>query len=83
MSARAVQLRAEDAVELTELLAFMADWIEHNTARADRSLIPFVSWFSGYRPAELAADCRRFAFLLGGVDPRLVYGPPEEEGDPR
>lgn len=85
MSARCrpVHLEAEDAVELAELLEFLADWIAHNAGRADRCLIPLVSWSSGYTAADLAADLRRFAFLLGGSDPRLVYGPDPEEGDER
>ena len=79
---RPVCLGAEDAVELAELLEFMADWIEHNSHRADRALIPLVSWFSGYDAAGLRADLARFAFALGGSNPALVYGP-DEQGDDR
>lgn len=75
---RPVRLQAEDAVELAELCEFLADWIEHNHTRAGRALPPFVSWCSGYDAAELRADLRRFAFLLGGTNPRLVFG---DEGD--
>lgn len=78
---RAVCLQAEDAVELAELCEFLADWIEHNHTRADRALIPFVSECSGYDTAELRADLRRFAFLLGGTNPRLIFG--DEEDDDR
>ncbi len=78
---RPVCLQAEDAVELAELCEFLADWIEHNTKRADRALIPFVSWFSCYDAAGLQADLRRFAFLLGGSNPTLVFGHDHNEED--
>jgi len=85
MSARCrpICLPAEDAVELAELLEFLADWIEHNTARAERALIPFVSWGSGYDVAGLRADLARFAFLLGGSNPTLVFGHDENEEEDR
>lgn len=78
---RPICLSAEDAVELAELLEFLADWIEHNTARADRALIPFVSWGSGYDAADLRADLARFAFLLGGTRSTLVFAHDENKED--
>lgn len=72
-----VSLAAEDAVELAELLEFLANWIGEDRTQLDRSLIRFVGC-PGYDAAELQADLRRFAFLLGGCDPRLVFGDDEE-----
>lgn len=70
---RPICLQAEDAVEFAELCEFLADWIAHDHQRADRSLTPFVAC-AGYDVGELQADLRRFAFLLGGTNPRLVVG---------
>lgn len=79
---RPICVPAEDAVELAELLEFLANWIEH-TSRAGRALIPFVSWGSGYDAAGLRADLARFAFLLGGSNPTLVFGHDQNEEDDR
>lgn len=67
-----VRLRAEDAVELAELLEFLIDWIEDNYERASRALNLFTAW--GYDIDELRGDLARFVFLLGGDGERFVFG---------
>lgn len=72
-----VSLQADDAVELSQLLAFLSNWMDADRAVA-RSLIRFVGCPS-YDAAALQADVRRFAFLLGGGDPRLALGLDEQQ----
>lgn len=67
-----VTLRADDALELAELLEFLSDWIEDNYERASRPLNLFTAW--GYDIDELRRDLARFAFLVGGNGERFVFG---------
>ncbi len=68
-----VELPAEEAIELAELLEFLAGWLDTNhTGPVARSLKGFTS--GGYSIDELGADLARFVFLLGGPGDRLVYG---------
>lgn len=76
---RDVCLAAEDAVELRELLEFLVERIDYQTRLAPGSMTGFVSEFPGYDVWDLRADLGRFAFLLGGTNPELVFGPEEEE----
>lgn len=65
-------LRDDDAVELTELLEFLGDWID----AAHNDLADAMASFTndGYTVDELRADLARFAFLLGGDGERFVHG---------
>ena len=65
-------LRGEDAVELTELLEFLSDWIDHAHHDLAEALASFTG--DGYTLGELRNDLSRFAFLLGGDADRFVHG---------
>jgi hypothetical protein len=59
------RLDAGDAVELAELLGFVADWLTNEGP----SLAPSLRRHAGaedYDVDELRNDIRRFEFLLGG-----------------
>jgi hypothetical protein len=57
-----VSLRAEDAVELAELLDFLNDWLHHRHVAASYTRFTFGL----LTVDELRADLARFSFLLGG-----------------
>jgi hypothetical protein len=57
-----VNLRAEEVVELREMLEFLHDWL--NDRRVAASYRQFT--FGLLTVEELRADLARFAFLLGG-----------------
>jgi hypothetical protein len=65
-----VELNAEDAVELGELLEFLHDFLGYIPAVLTESLARFVGG-DGYALEDLRADLARFAFLLGGDGERL------------
>lgn len=67
-----VRLRAEHAVGLCELLAFLGDWLDGASGVVADSLTGFCG--GGYRAEELRADLARLAFLLGGDGERFVFG---------
>jgi hypothetical protein len=60
-------ITGEHALELGQLLQFLADWISTDQERLNASLAAFID-ASGYDLNELHADLHRFAFLLGGND---------------
>jgi len=71
-----INLELSDAVELTELLTFLADWIfgsQHQTL--PDSLTAFVG-HRGYQVDELAANLHRFVFLLGLSGGEQLLGEP-------
>lgn len=68
-----IRLDIADAVELTELLQFVNDWLASDIERLDASLTHYV----GHRACtadELRADRNRFIFLLGGNDGEPLSG---------
>lgn len=68
MTVRPVALDAGDAVELGELLEFLAGWLDRDgDCLAAGSFRGFVE-SGGYDLDALRADLSRFAFLLGGDD---------------
>jgi hypothetical protein len=71
-----IRLELSDAVELAELLTFLADW--HSGSQqptlAD-SLTAFVG-HPGYNLDELRTDLHRFVFLLGISDGEQLFGEP-------
>ena len=71
-----INLELSDAVELTELLTFLTDWLSGNQkpALAD-SLAAFVG-HNRYNIDQLAADLHRFVFLLGLSDGHQLFGEP-------
>jgi hypothetical protein len=71
-----IRLNHSDAVELAELLTFLADWLSGSQQHtlAD-SLTSFVG-HAGYDIDELRADLHRFVFLLGLSDGEQLFGEP-------
>jgi hypothetical protein len=67
-----VTLRADDAVELAEMLEFLIAWLDATDQRLDLDLLRHT--VGGYHLDELLADLARFAFLLGGDADRFVHG---------
>lgn len=68
-----IQLPVADAVELTELLQFIDDWLAtcHDQLRE-----PFAR-FAGhpaYDTPQLRGDLQRFAFLLGADNEDQLFG---------
>lgn len=72
VDAAAVTLRADDAVELAEMLEFLIAWLDNTDQRLDLELLRFT--VGGYYLNDLLADLARFAFLVGGDGERLVHG---------
>jgi hypothetical protein len=59
-----VNLAAEDAIELAELLRFLNGWLTSDHDRLDASLLRYVGHPS-YHLDRLTTDLARFTFLLG------------------
>lgn len=70
---RPVCLDPADAVELGELLEFLADWLVDGGELLAASLGRFVG-SAAYDVDELRADLARFAFLLGATDGEVLFG---------
>jgi hypothetical protein len=71
-----MRLDAVDAVELAELLTFLADWLSGSQQHVlKESLAAFVG-HPAYNTSELCADLHRFAFLLGASDGEQLFGEP-------
>ena len=71
-----INLDLSDAIELAELLTFLADWISSNQHQTlTDSLTAFVG-HRGYDVDELAANLHRFVFLLGQSDGEQLFGEP-------
>jgi hypothetical protein len=67
-----------DAIELAELLQFLAGWLARDPARLGASLADYVG-HPAYGTAQLRQDLDRFTFLLGGDDGESLFGPDEAE----
>jgi hypothetical protein len=69
-----IRLDLGDAVELAEVLTFLADWLSgsQRQALAD-SLAAFIG-HDRYNLDELHADLHRFVFLLGLSDGEQLFG---------
>ena len=69
-----ISLNHSDAIELAELLTFLADWFSGTrTHTLADSLTTFVG-HSAYRLDQLRADLHRFVFLLGLSDGEELFG---------
>jgi len=62
-----------DAIELAELLQFLAGWLTADPARLSPSLLAYVG-HPAYGLDTLRADLDRFTFLLGGNDGEFLLG---------
>ena len=71
-----IRLDISDAVELAELLTFLADWLtsSRQTVLAD-SLNAYVG-HDAYPIDALRAELHRFVFLLGLSDGHQLFGEP-------
>lgn len=67
-------LDTADAIELAELLQFIADWLAADPARLSPSLLAYVG-HPVYGLDALRCDLDRFDFLLGGNDGEDLPGP--------
>lgn len=72
IDAAPVTLRADDAVELAEMLEFLIAWLDNTDQRLDLELLRFT--IGGYYLNDLLADLARFVFLLGGDGEHFVHG---------
>jgi len=71
-----VNLELSDAVELAELLTFLADWLSGRQQQTlNDSLATFVG-HPGCNANNLATDLHRFVFLLGLSDGEQLFGEP-------
>jgi hypothetical protein len=70
----AISLEVADAIELAELLQFIAGWLAADPARLSPSLLAYVG-HPAYGPDTLRADLNRFTFLLGGSDGEDLFEP--------
>jgi hypothetical protein len=70
-----VNLELSDAVELAELLTFLADWLSGSQQHTLADITTFVG-HPGYPIDQLAADLHRFVFLLGLNDGHQLFGEP-------
>jgi hypothetical protein len=70
-----VNLALDDAVELTELLEFIDNWLATDHDQLNTSLRRYVGHPS-YDTSRLRADLARFTFLLGGDTDGNLFQPP-------
>ena len=71
-----VNLELSDAVELAELLTFLADWL---SGSQQQTLTDSLTAFIGHPACDvenLAADLHRFVLLLGLNDGEQLFGEP-------
>lgn len=71
-----ISLDIADAVELAELLEFLAGWLASDPARLSASLLAYVG-HPAYGTPQLQDDLHRLAFLLGGNDGEPLFGFPQ------
>ena len=73
-----VTLDMADAMELEQLLDFLADWMNADRDCLASSLARFLGTEApDMSPASLAAVFARFRFLLGATDGEGVFTPDE------
>jgi hypothetical protein len=74
-----LRLDHSDAIELAELLTFLADWLSgtHNHTLTD-SLATFVG-HTAYNTNQLHSDLHRFVFLLGINDGEHLFEEPHSD----
>jgi hypothetical protein len=72
-----INLELGDAVELAELLTFIADWLSGGQKPTlDNSLTAYVG-HTAYTTDQLRADLHRFVFLLGISDGEQLFSEPQ------
>ena len=68
-----IQLTVADAVELTELLQFIDDWLASCHDQLREPLARFVG-HPAYDISQLRGDLQRLAFLLGADNEDQLFG---------
>lgn len=76
-----VSLDSGDAMELSQLLQFLDDWLSADRGPVSESLTRFVGCES-YDVESLRSDLARFIFLLGESDGEGFFSPPAPPGNP-
>jgi hypothetical protein len=71
-----IRLANIDAVELAELLTFLADWLASSQQQALADSLARHLGHTGYTIDELHGDLHRFVFLLGLSDGKQLFGEP-------
>jgi hypothetical protein len=71
-----INLELGEAVELAELLAFLADWLSGSQRQTLADSLTAFAGHPGYHVDQLAADIHRFVFLLGLSDGDQLFGEP-------
>jgi hypothetical protein len=71
-----VNLELSNAVELAELLTFLADWLTGSQRQTLAHSLTNIVGHDRYDLDELAADLHRFVFLLGLSDGEQLFGEP-------
>lgn len=67
-----LRLDAGDAIELAELLQFLAGWLARDPGRLGTSLEEFAG-HPAYNLGQLRQDLDRFTFVLGGDDGESLF----------
>jgi hypothetical protein len=68
-----MDLDPADIIELTQLLQFIAGWLNTDPGRLTPSLLDYVG-HPAYGPEQLRQDLDRLTFLLGGSDGEELFG---------
>jgi hypothetical protein len=68
------ELDPADAIELAELLQFLANWLTADPEHLTDSLTNYLAT-PGYDLDQLRNDLNRFTFLLGGNDGEHLFAP--------
>jgi hypothetical protein len=74
-----VTLDMTDAMELEQLLEFLAGWMKADRGYLAPSLARYLGVeAAGMDPESLAGDFNRFRFLLGATDGEGIFTPDEQ-----
>jgi hypothetical protein len=71
-----IRLELIDAVELAEMLTFLANWLDSGQRQALADSLTAYVGRDAYDVAELRTDLHRFVFLLGPSNGEQLFGEP-------
>jgi hypothetical protein len=78
-----IRLQLDDALELAELLSFLADWLSSSQRHALTASLASYVGHGACTVDELHTDLHRFVFLLGLSDGEQLFGsPPHDQNNP-
>jgi hypothetical protein len=69
-----ISLELSDAVELAELLTFIADWLSGTQKQTLADSLTAYVGHTAHNTDELCADLHRLVFLLGLSDGEQLFG---------